>query len=287
MSILDKVNHQRVTFFILLGFFFSMIFCPFLVAGPVALQKAKTYTHAEDIIGWMMSEKLDGIRGYWNGHQLLTRRGVPLNPPSWFIKNFPPFELDGELWSKRGDFEFVQSTVLDKMPGAGWEKISYNIFEVPNEPGDFLSRINKAKQWFERYTNRYIRIIPQTMIQDTSDLDQFLNKIESMGGEGVIVKDPKMPYFTGRSGHLLKVKKFADMEGVVIGVKKGKGKYKGMMGSLVLKLENGVVFNLGTGFTDQIRKNPPPMGTSVTFKYNGFTKTGIPKYSSFLRVRQE
>ena len=260
--------------------------CIVFAQEPV-LQKAKTYTGTSAVIGWMMSEKLDGIRGYWNGHQLLTRRGIVLNPPSWFIKNFPPFELDGELWSKRGDFEFVQSTVLDKMPGAGWEKISYNIFEVPNEKGDFLLRINTAKQWFERHKNIYIRFIPQIMIQDTSDLDQFLNKIVSMGGEGVIVKDPKMPYFTGRSSHLLKVKKFADMEGVVIGFKKGKGKYKGMMGSLALKLENGVVFNLGTGFTDQIRKNPPPIGTSVTFKYNGFTKNGIPKFASFLRVRQE
>jgi len=103
----------------------------------------------------------------------------------------------------------------------------------------------------------------------------------------VIVKDPEMPYHTGRSAHVLKVKKFWDMEGVVIGLNKGKGKYKTMMGSLTLKLENGIVFKLGTGFTDRHRKNPPSIGTIVTFKYYGFTKNGIPKFASFLRVRQD
>jgi len=287
MSILKMLDHQRFNFLSVLGLFLSIIFCPILFAHEVALQKAKIYTHKEDITGWVMSEKLDGIRGYWDGHQLLTRKGLPLNPPPWFVKNFPLFELDGELWSKRGDFEFIQSIVLDKKPGEGWEKIRYNIFEVPNEKGDFLVRLNRAKEWFEIHKNSHVRFIPQIRIQDTSDLDQFLNKIESMGGEGVIVKDPKMPYHTGRSAHILKVKNFQDMEGIIIGLNKGKGKYREMMGSLTLRLANGIVFKLGTGFTDQFRKTPPSLGTSVTFKYNGFTKNGIPKFASFLRVRQE
>ncbi|RLB88137.1 MAG: DNA ligase [Deltaproteobacteria bacterium] len=270
-----------------MGLFLSFVLCSVLFAQEFALQKAKRYTHKEDITGWVMSEKLDGIRGYWDGQQLHTRKGLPLNPPSWFVKNFPPFELDGELWSKRGDFEFIQSIVLDEKPGEGWKKIRYNIFEVPNQEGDFFLRINKAKDWFEIHKNSHVRFIPQTRIQDISDLDQFLNKIESMGGEGVIVKDPKMPYYTGRSAHVLKVKNFQDMEGIVIGLNRGKGKYRKMMGSLTLRLANGIVFKLGTGFTDQLRKTPPPLGTSVTFKYNGFTKNGIPKFASFLRVRQE
>ncbi len=263
------------------------IFCSILFAREFALQKAKTYTHEEDITGWVMSEKLDGIRGYWDGKLLFSRKGMRLYPPPWFVERFPPFALDGELWSKRGDFEFIQSIVLDKKPGKGWEKISYNIFEVPNEKGDFYSRINKAKGWFEVHPNLQVRIIPQIRVENTSHLDRFLNEIESMGGEGVILKDPKMPYHTGRTPHVLKVKRFADMEGVVIGLNKGKGKYREMMGSLTLKLDSGIVFKLGTGFTDQMREKKWAMGTIVTFKYYGFTKTGIPKFASFLRVRQE
>ncbi|RLB85399.1 MAG: DNA ligase [Deltaproteobacteria bacterium] len=278
---------QRFKYTIVSVLFLLLSFGQALFAQDLSLQKPKAYTSEEEITGWVMSEKLDGIRGYWNGTQLLTRKGLPLNPPSWFIKNFPPFELDGELWSKRGDFEFIQSTVLDKNPGNGWEKITYNIFEVPNEIGGFLPRLNKAKAWFETHKNTHIKIIPQIRVKDKSDLDLFLDEVQSKGGEGVIVKDPEMPYHTGRSAHVLKVKKFWDMEGVVIGLNKGKGKYETMMGSLTLKLENNIIFKLGTGFTDQNRKNPPSIGTIVTFKYYGFTKNGIPRFASFLRVRQD
>lgn len=269
------------------GLFLSLNFCSLLFAQEISLQKAKKYTDREEITGWVMSEKLDGIRGYWNGKQLFTRKGLPINPPSWFVDNFPPFELDGELWSKRGDFEFIQSTVLDRNPGEGWEKITYNLFEIPNQKGNFFSRLSKAREWFKIHKNKHIRFISQIRIKDESDLDHFFNRIQSCGGEGVIVKDPDKPYHTGRSAHVLKVKKFQDMEGVVIGLNKGKGKYRSAMGSLTLQLENGIVFKLGTGFTDQIRNKPPSTGTIVTFKYYGFTKTGIPKFASFLRVRQD
>ena len=278
--------HQKLKYTII-SFLFLFSVGQTLFARELFLQKPKTYTTKEEIAGWIMSEKLDGIRGYWNGKQLLTRKGLPLNPPSWFIKNFPGFDLDGELWSKRGDFEFIQSTVLDKKPGNDWRAITYNIFEVPEEEGNFLSRINKAKAWFESHRNNYIRFIPQKMVQNKSDLDRFLNEVQSKGGEGVIVKDPEIPYHTGRSAHILKVKNFSDMEGEVIGVNKGKGKYKNAMGSLTLKLENGIIFKLGTGFTDQIRNNPPPVGTNITFKYYGFTKNNIPRFASFLRERQD
>ncbi|WP_051085672.1 DNA ligase [Desulfobacter curvatus] len=265
----------------------SFFFCTFCQAEALHLQKARSYTGKEDIKGWVMSEKLDGIRGYWDGSRLLSRKGLPLCPPPWFLKNFPVFELDGELWSKQGDFEFIQSVVLDVEPGPGWEKISYHIFEVPNQPGTFLQRLDRAKEWFKTHPAPHVRVIPQILIQDRSDLDRFFIEVESRGGEGVIVKNPNIPYQTGRSAHLLKVKKARDMEGLVIGINKGKGKYHNAMGSLTLKLENGVVFKLGTGFTDKVRNNPPAVGTTVTFKYHGFSKSGVPKFAFFLRVRAD
>lgn len=276
---------QKFKYSVILFLFLSFI--PVLTAGELFLQKPKTYTGREEITGWVMSEKLDGIRGYWDGKKLMTRKGLPLFPPPWFIKNFPPFELDGELWSKRGDFEFIQSTVLDKSPGKTWRDITYNIFEVPNEKGNFSLRLKKARVWFETHENEYIRIIPQIKIKDKSDLDRFLSEIEDKGGEGVIVKDPQMPYHTGKSPHILKVKNFSNMEGVVIGINKGKGKYKNCMGSLSLQLKNKTIFKLGTGFTDKVRKNPPTTGTIITFKYYGFTKNGKPKFASYLRDRKD
>lgn len=249
------------------------------------LQKAKVYKGSEDIEQWVMSEKLDGIRGYWDGTQLKTRKGVLINAPDWFLKNFPPFELDGELWSDRNQFEFIQSVVLDKKPSADWRKITYNLFEVPKAPGSFTARLKIAEDWFAKHPNEYVQIIQQITCSDKDHLQQFLAEIEAKGGEGVIVKDPALPYHTGRSAHVLKVKNHEDMEGIVIGINPGKGKFANMMGSLTLKLDNGLTFKLGTGFSNNVRQHPPQVGDVVTFKYFGFTKKGKPKFASFLRVR--
>lgn len=256
-------------------------------AKDINLQKPKFYTGQENITDWVMSEKLDGIRGYWDGTRLLTRKGLPLNPPPWFIEKFPTFELDGELWSGRGEYEFIQSVVLDKIPGEGWKKITYNIFEVPHSKGPFFERLKRAEQWFEAHPCPHARIIRQFAVGSPSALDRFLADIESKGGEGVIIKDPDRPYHTGRSPHVLKVKNFKDMEGRVTAINKGKGKYKDVMGSLVITLENGTVFKLGTGFTDEVRRHPPPVGSIVSFKYHGVTKNGIPKFASYLRIRTD
>lgn len=271
----------------LMGTMLGFFFCSFCRAEALPLQKARPYTGNEYITGWVMSEKLDGIRGYWDGSRLLTRKGRALHPPPWFIKNFPAFELDGELWSKQGAFEFIQSVVLDADPGPGWETINYHIFEVPNQQGTFFQRLDRVKKWFAAYPNPHVRVIPQVLIQDKSDLERFMVEVESKGGEGVILKNPDIPYHTGRSAHVLKVKRARDMEGLVIGINKGKGKYEHAMGSLTLELENGIIFKLGTGFTDRIRNNPPSVGTIVTFKYHGFSKNGVPKFASFLRVRSD
>lgn len=271
---------------LILGIVF--FFLPFFAsAEPPALQKANTYTGDEDISGWFMSEKLDGIRGYWTGTALVTRKGVPIHAPAWFTRAFPPFELDGELWSKRGDFAFIQSTVMDTIPSADWKAISYNIFEVPHAPGDFPARLAKARQWFSAHPRAPARIIPQVPCTGRAHLRGFMAEIEEAGGEGLIVKNPELAYHTGRSPHILKVKHAADMEGTVTAINKGKGKYAEMMGSLRLRLESGVEFNLGTGFSDATRKSPPGIGTVVTFRHHGFTHTGKPRFASYLRVRND
>ncbi len=250
-------------------------------ADTLPLQLPKVY-HDDNITGWMMSEKLDGIRGYWDGKHLRTKHNHIIHAPKWFTKHFPPFALDGEIWSKRGDFERIQSIVLDDIPSDDWKVLTYNVFEVPNAKGDFKTRLAKV----EPYHDKYLKIIKQIVCKDKNHLEAFLKEVEAKGGEGIIVKNPKLDYFTGRSAEILKVKSFRDMEGVVIGYHDGKGKYKGMVGSLIIKLKNGVIFNLGGGLSQQERKNPPEVGSIVTFKYYAFTKSGKPKFASFMRIRE-
>ncbi len=99
-----------------------------------------------------------------------------------------------------------------------------------------------------------------------------------------MLKNPNFVYFNGRSENILKVKKFYDEEGLVIGLNYSKeGKFK----SLKLKLENGIIFNLGGGFSNMQKENPPKIGDTVTFKYYDLTKNDKPKFASFLKIRKK
>lgn len=231
-----------------------------------------------------MSEKLDGIRAYWTGKELLSKNGNKIYAPNWFTKDFPPFELDGELWTKRDDFENIQNIVLDKNPTIIWEEITYNIFEVPNTNGDFNKRLEKIKLWLDSNPNKYIKIIPQKICKDEIELDNFLKELLKQKAEGIIIKNPNLKYFVGRSDDILKVKNFYDDEGLVIGLNYSKdNEFK----SLKIKLNNGIIFNLGGGFSDIEKKNPPKIGDTVTFKYYDLTKNNKPKFASFLRIRNK
>ena len=142
------------------------------------LQKAKIYDKSKhNITNWYMSEKLDGIRAYWNGKEFISKNGNKIYAPDWFIKDFPNFELDGELWSKRDDFENIQNIVLDEKPTQKWNEITYNIFEVPNTDGNFDKRLGKIQSWLEKNPNKFIKIIPQKICKDESELNNYLNQI--------------------------------------------------------------------------------------------------------------
>jgi DNA ligase-1 len=229
-----------------------------------------------------MSEKLDGIRAYWDGEKLISRGGKIIYAPPYFKENFPSFELDGELWSKRGAFDSISSIVRDKEPSQEWKEISYNIFEVPNAKGNLFERLEKVKP----YESTILKIIPQRAVKSKENMLRFLKSIEKKGGEGVVVRDPNAEYINHRTSKALKVKSFLDTECRVLGYSDGKGKNAGKMGALVCQLKSGIVFKIGSGFSNAERKNPPKIGSEVSFKYKELTKNGKPRFPVFLRVRE-
>jgi len=260
---------------------FLLIFIPFLLlAGKPDLLLLKTYKD-QNITGWVMSEKLDGIRAYWNGKHLISRGGKIIHAPKWFTKHYPPFEIDGELWTKRGDFENISSIVRDKVPGHEWEKVKHCIFEVPHAKGGLSERLSKVKP----YEDEVIKIIPQTKVENKEQLARFLKKIEAKGGEGVVVRDPHAPYIDKRTSKALKVKTFHDAECEVIGYTKGKGKYRDVIGAIECQLDDGTRFKIGSGLSNAQRINPPNIGEMITFQYQKFTKYGKPRFPIFVRVR--
>ncbi len=276
---------QRIkTFFLLktLCIFFSLSATQNLfVQSPLLLEKYRD----QQIDGWLMSEKLDGIRALWNGKELTTRKGNKIHAPAWFLKGFPPFAIDGELWSKRGEFEKIQSIVMRKQPHTGWKKLTYNIFDVPEQTGGLQERLHVLKNWMKENKAPYLRIIPQILCGGTGHLRRYQKNIETLGGEGIVLRDPKAPYIHGRTSSALKVKSFEDAECTVINHIPGNGKFKGMLGSLDCRLNNGITVRLGNGFTLFQRKNPPRIGSIITFKHQGWTARGLPRFPVFLHIR--
>ena len=251
-----------------------------LFASKPELLLLKVYKD-QNITNWVMSEKLDGIRAYWNGKNLISRGGKVIYAPKWFIKGYPSFPIDGELWTKRNDFENISSIVRDKIPSSKWKEVKHYIFEVPNSKGNLFVRLNKVKP----YENNIIKIINQIEIKSKKHLTEFLDYVELNKGEGVVVRDPFVSYINKRTSKALKVKRFKDAECKVMGYTKGKGKFTGLIGAIKCKLPNNIEFKIGSGLTLEKRKNPPKVGDIITFKYKEYTKYGKPRFPTFLRVR--
>ncbi|WP_419174320.1 DNA ligase [Desulfosediminicola sp.] len=251
------------------------------------LMLAKTYQGQVLDEQWLWSEKLDGIRGEWNGSRMLTKQGNPIDVPAYFTENFPPFPLSGEIWGGRQTFESTAGIVATSGEDKGWNSLKFGIFDAKDSTQPIEKRINRAREWFAKHPSRYAFVIQQSPVHGEEHLQSLLKEIEAGGGEGIVLIRKGSKYRQGRSVDILKVKNFTDTEGVVIGYVPGKGKHEGRMGSLVVELyqNRNIRFKIGTGFSDQQRSIPPPVGALVTFKHTGFYKSGKPRFPSFIRIR--
>jgi DNA ligase-1 len=251
------------------------------------LSLAKEYQSDIDISQYWISEKLDGIRAYWDGKQLLTRQGNLIHAPDWFTNQLPNEPLDGELWRGRGEFEKTVSTVLShQADDQQWRHIRYMVFDLPASKHIFEQRLKHLKQLLKDKQS-VVQLIPHWQVKSDQSLQQSLQSIMKNKGEGLMLHRANSRYQRGRNNDILKLKPFNDAEAIVLAYKKGKGKYLGQLGSLLVKDLSGNTFYIGSGFTDQQRQNPPAIGSVITFRYNGLTAKGVPRHARFLRIRTD
>ena len=251
-------------------------------------QQLASLYHDEIVVKeYWISEKLDGIRARWNGSVLMTRNANIIHTPAWFVKDFPPQTLDGELWLARNSFEKTASIVLRKTPTEDWRNIKFMLFDLPEHKGTFTQRLTQLYYLADTIASPNVQVIPQFKLANQSQLMHKLDEIVTQGAEGLMLNHQRAYYQDGRSAHLLKLKKHQDAEAKVIAHLPGKGKYKGLLGSMLVELDNGLQFKIGSGFSDEQRKEPPPEGSIITFKYYGLTAKGIPRFASFLRIKPE
>ena len=251
------------------------------------VQLAHSYAGHIDPAGYLVSEKLDGVRALWDGKTLRFRSGRTVPAPAWFRARLPSLALDGELWLGRGRFDEASGTVRKEVAvDSEWRQIRYMIFELPGAPGTFAERARRITELVRVAAWPQLAAVEQTPADDRDTLQRRLAATVAQGGEGLMLHLASASVSTGRSDDLLKFKPSLDTEAEVIGHRPGKGKYAGQLGALEVQTPEGRRFLLGSGLSDALRRDPPPLGSVVTYRYRDLTRTGLPRFASFLRVHQ-
>jgi DNA ligase-1 len=252
--------------------------------GPPLLL-AERWDNAQDLAGWWLSEKLDGVRAYWDGKSLISRLGNRFHAPDWFLEGLPEIPLDGELWIGRKAFQRTVGIVRRQDQTDLWKQVRYVAFDAPDVDGAFEGRLAAIRAHVERQGPPYLAAHEHVICTGLDHLRAELARIEALGGEGLMLRQPESRYEVGRSLTLLKVKNFRDAEARVLEQLKGAGRHKGRLGALLVELADGTRFSVGTGFSDAEREAPPPVGSVITFRYQELSDGGVPRFPSFVRMR--
>ncbi|MBJ6980704.1 DNA ligase [Luteimonas sp. MC1572] len=271
--------------------------CACTFAAPVALTAQPGLMHAAatagapadalpgDVAGYWVSEKLDGVRGRWDGRRLWTRAGHAIDPPDWFTAGWPQHAMDGELWLGRGRFDEVAALLRRSRNDDAWRAVRFLVFDLPEHGGPFAARVAAMRTLSGVGAPPWLRAVAQSRVADAAGLQARLAAVLSAGGEGLMLHHGTALYTAGRSDGLRKLKPHDDAEARVVAHLPGNGKYAGMLGALLVERADGTRFRLGSGLSDAERATPPPVGSLVTYRYNGYTGTGLPRFARFLRIR--
>jgi len=254
-------------------------------AAAPALPLLGVWSDALDPAGFLVSEKYDGVRATWDGATLRHRSGRPIPAPAWFAAQLPRTPLDGELWLARGRFDALSGIVRRARPvDAEWRQLRYMVFELPGAPGAFTERARRIESIVRQRGSPQLVAVEQALVTDRDALYRRLALTVAQGGEGLVLHRVDAPYVTGRSDAILKLKPALDTEATVVAHHAGRGKYRGMLGAFEVRTPEGRRFLIGSGIPDALRRDPPPIGSVVTYRYRDLTSTGQPRFASFLRV---
>ena len=300
------------------------------MSQPLDFMLAKVYTegmkaprNTKDYnppLNWLMSEKLDGYRARFNPEttSFVSRQNKPFNAPEWFINFMPKYNLDGELFAGRDNFQNM-GVVRKKVPiDEEWFNIKYYVYDCIDETLEFYDRyeilvdiVQKANDSWNTYKSMLgpkfndvtcpIVLCKHIEVESIDQMKEFYKSVLDNGGEGIMFKDPWSNYENKRSNYLLKYKPNFDGEAIIIDYKAGTKKYEGMLGAFVCKplINHGnhmtIDDNLNhefaiSGMDDNIRetyKTTHPIGTIITYEYSGFTNTGKPRFARYLRIRDD
>jgi DNA ligase-1 len=246
------------------------------------------WVDGDDPAGWLVSEKVDGVRALWDGQRLRFRSGREVAAPAGFLARLPAEPLDGELWLARGRFDelsgLVRRTAADP---ADWASVRFMVFELPGAEGPFEQRARQLLQIVRRVGWSQLIAIDQRAVSGAAALRRELDTVVRSGGECLVLHRANAPFVAGRTQAVRKLKPVSDAEAVVVAQRPGQGQFAGQMGALQVRAADGRVFDIGTGFDAATRARPPAVGQRITYTHRGLTGQGLPRFASYLRPAPE
>lgn len=256
------------------------------VAADPRVQLASDWQPGRSPQGFLVSEKFDGVRAVWDGKVLRFRSGRPISAPEAFLRVLPAQALDGELWLERGKFDRLSSVVRQAQPDeAAWARLSYWVFDAPALTGDFQSRSQALEALLQAVAAPQLRWVEQYRLDDALALQRRLDSVVEAGGEGLMLHRADASWRAGRTQALFKFKPEPDEEAQVLGYLPGQGRHEGLTGALLVQTPAGIRFALGSGLSDAMRREPPALGSWVSYRYRGHTPGGVPRFATVLRIR--
>lgn len=265
---------------------------PFIAAygeqSPPPLMLAKSYIKGLDVSKYFVSEKLDGVRAFWDGNHLYSRSGRRIPAPVWFLSALPDNQLDGELWLGRGRFDDISALVRrQKSEDRDWHDVKYMVYDLPDMIAPYAERLWVLKTVVAGQRKPWLKAVSQQKVASEADLQVMLRQVVAGGGEGLMLRHSRGYYQASRSDDLLKLKVKQDDEAIVIDHIPGEGKYRGLVGALLVRDKTGREFRLGSGLSDAERRLPPQIGAQITYSYNGLTSKGLPRFARYVRIRPQ
>lgn len=255
-------------------------------AVPAGVQLASDWPQGRSPQGFLVSEKFDGVRAVWDGQRLCFRSGRMIAAPVWFLQGLPQHPLDGELWLGHGQFDLLSGVVRQQRPDdAQWRSVRYLVFDTPGQAGPFEARWQALQTVISAAGQTWLQRVAQWRVHDAAALQQDLQSVVQAGGEGLVLHHADALWRPGRSDALFKLKPENDDEAQVIGHQPGQGRHAGQTGALWVRTPDGLEFELGSGLNDAQRRQPPPVGSWVTYRYRDRTSRGLPRFATFVRAR--
>lgn len=274
---------------------------------------------------YLAQPKIDGNRALaWVSPTLKTvrfysRTGRPITSLDHFAPDLlklcdslnRPVVFDGEA----AGIEFNQSSGQIRQQSGTAVGVKYHIFDfmdaevftgVASPP--CLLRYSELEELFRRadiYGNHKfenIQLIENHQVRGLTEIEVHYKRWREQGLEGAIIKDPTAPYELKRSHAWLKMKDLIDVDVPIVDIIEGTGKYVGMMGALVVRLETGVQCKVGTGFSDEQRReiwdhwhnegvppfgHPALKGQIIEVHAHEWTPDGSLRHPRFIRFRPD